>query len=99
MTANRRRGVLSIDEGTTGTRAAIVLDDGRATPPVYLPISVHSPDHLRVEQDAAEIWAKTSQVCREALEWAQAHDVEIIGVSIATQRATVLLWDTVTGSR
>ncbi|GAA2355021.1 FGGY family carbohydrate kinase [Nonomuraea africana] len=97
MTADRRRGVLSIDEGTTGTRAAIVLDDGRATPPAYRPISVHSPDHLRVEQDAAEIWAKTSQVCREALEWARAHGVEVTGVSIATQRATVLLWDTATG--
>ncbi|MER6508309.1 FGGY family carbohydrate kinase [Nonomuraea sp. NPDC001636] len=97
MTGRTRRGILSVDEGTTGTRAAVVLDDGSAAPPAYRPISVHSPDHLRVEQDAMEIWAKTAEVCAQALEWARAHDVEVTGVSIATQRATVLLWDTVTG--
>ncbi|GAA3200911.1 FGGY family carbohydrate kinase [Nonomuraea roseoviolacea] len=98
MTRERRRGVLSIDEGTTGTRAAVVLDDGGAAPAAYLPISVASPDHLRVEQDATEIWVNTVRVCREALDWAAAHRVEIAGVSISTQRATVLLWDTVTGA-
>ncbi|MEU0572414.1 FGGY family carbohydrate kinase, partial [Nonomuraea sp. NPDC005983] len=98
MTRQRRRGVLSIDEGTTGTRAAVVLDDGSTTPPAYLPISVRSPDHLRVQQDGAEIWANTLRVCREVLDWASAHQVELTGVSISTQRATVLLWDTVTGS-
>ncbi|SEN34000.1 FGGY family carbohydrate kinase [Nonomuraea pusilla] len=97
MTRERRRGVLGVDEGTTGTRAAVVLDDGRAAPPAYLPLSVRSPDHLRVEQDAGEIWANTVQVCREALERAAADGVEVTGVSISTQRATVLLWDTVTG--
>lgn len=97
MTRRRRRGVLSIDEGTTGTRAAVVLDDGGAAPPAYLPISVRSPDHLRVEQDGTEIWTSTVRVCRQALEWAAAHRVEITGVSISTQRATVLLWDTVSG--
>ncbi|WP_433206127.1 FGGY family carbohydrate kinase [Nocardia sp. CA-107356] len=98
MTRERRRGVLSIDEGTTGTRAAIVLDDGDTAGPAYLPISVKSPDHLRVEQDATEIWVNTVRVCRAALDWAASHRVEVTGVSISTQRATVLLWDTVTGS-
>ncbi|WP_067178006.1 FGGY family carbohydrate kinase [Microtetraspora niveoalba] len=98
MTRERRRGVLSIDEGTTGTRAAVVLDDGGAAPAAYLPISVRSPDHLRVEQDGTEIWLNTVQVSREALDWAAANGVEITGVSISTQRATVLLWDTVTGA-
>ncbi|WP_433225856.1 FGGY family carbohydrate kinase [Microtetraspora malaysiensis] len=98
MTRERRRGVLSIDEGTTGTRAAVVLDDGGATPAAYLPISVRSRDHLLVEQDATEIWVNTVQVCRTALDRAAADGVEITGVSISTQRATVLLWDTVTGT-
>jgi glycerol kinase len=97
MIRERRRGVLSIDEGTTGTRAAVVLDDGGAAPAAYLPISVRSPDHLRVEQDGAEIWENTVRVCRTALERAAADRVEIAGVSISTQRATVLLWDAVTG--
>ncbi|GGV02326.1 glycerol kinase [Actinomadura cremea] len=97
MIGERRRGVLSIDEGTTGTRAAVVLDDGGAAPPAYLPISVRSPDHLRVEQDAAEIWANTIEVCRRALARAAADGVEVVGVSVSTQRATVLVWDTATG--
>jgi len=50
-----------------------------------------------VEQDAVEIWNRTLGVCREALDAVTATGTTVAGLSIATQRATVLVWDTTTG--
>ncbi|MFG3254664.1 FGGY family carbohydrate kinase [Streptomyces sp. NPDC048172] len=90
-----RRGVLAIDEGTTGTRAGIVHDDGSAGEVFYRPIKVTHPDPLSVEQDAMEIWTATLDVARQAL--ASADGTEITSVALTTQRATAILWDRVTG--
>ncbi|WP_153504504.1 FGGY family carbohydrate kinase [Cumulibacter manganitolerans] len=88
-----RPGILGIDEGTTGTRAAVVLADGSIGPVFYEPLMVSTPDGRRVEQDAGEIWAKTSDVARQARAWAEANGVQLAGLSIANQRATSVLWD------
>ncbi|MDJ1135007.1 FGGY family carbohydrate kinase [Streptomyces iconiensis] len=90
-----RKGVLAIDEGTTGTRAGIVLDDGSVRRVFYRAIKVSHPDALSVEQDPMEIWTATLDVCREAL--AEADGVEVTAVALTTQRATAILWDRVTG--
>lgn len=87
--------MLAIDEGTTGTRAGIVLDDGSVHEVFYRPIKVTHPDALSVEQDPMEIWTATLDVCRKAL--AGADGVEVTAVALTTQRATAILWDRVTG--
>lgn len=92
-----RRGMLGIDEGTTGTRAAVVLDDGSVGESFYEPIALIAPDSQRVEQDPAEIWRKTRAVARRAVAWAAGHSVDLAGVSIANQRGTSVLWDLGTG--
>ncbi|MFC5183344.1 FGGY family carbohydrate kinase [Actinomadura harenae] len=95
--APRRPGVLAVDEGTTGTRAGVVLQDGSVARVAYRPIGVDHPDHDSVEQDAAEIWTATLEVCREALAAARADGVEVTAVALSTQRATAVLWDRETG--
>ncbi|WP_369205513.1 FGGY family carbohydrate kinase [Streptomyces sp. PU-14G] len=90
-----RRGVLAIDEGTTGTRAGLVLDDGTVGQVFYRPVQVSHPDPLSVEQDPMEIWRATLEVCRQAL--AAADGTEVTAVALTTQRATAILWDRVTG--
>ncbi|NGO69705.1 FGGY family carbohydrate kinase [Streptomyces boncukensis] len=90
-----RRGILAVDEGTTGTRAGIVYEDGSAGPVHYRPLTVGHPDPLSVEQDPMELWAATLDVARQAL--AAAERTEVTAVSLATQRATALLWDRVSG--
>ncbi|MER7083871.1 FGGY family carbohydrate kinase, partial [Saccharopolyspora kobensis] len=92
-----QRGVLSIDEGSTGTRAAVVTADGASGPSFYQPIAVLHPDPLRVEQDADELWRRTLDVARQAVRWAGDNAVEITGVALCTQRATAVLWDRETG--
>ncbi|MBA0052386.1 carbohydrate kinase [Streptomyces sp. AJS327] len=92
-----RRGVLAVDEGTTGTRAGVVLDSGAVDEVFYQPIRVSHPDPLSVEQDPMEIWTATLDVCRRALNHAREEGVEVTAVALTTQRATAILWDRVTG--
>jgi len=89
----RRRGILSVDEGTTGTRAGVVLDSGAVAHVAYRTIAVDHPDENSVEQDPVEIWTATLEVCRDALAWARANDVEVVALALSTQRATAMLWD------
>ncbi|GAA2594956.1 FGGY family carbohydrate kinase [Streptomyces tubercidicus] len=92
-----RRGVLSIDEGTTGTRSGVVLDSGAASEVFYRSIRVSHPDELSVEQDPMEIWTATIEVARRAVGRAGEEGIEIAAVALSTQRATAMLWDRVTG--
>ncbi|GCE01370.1 FGGY family carbohydrate kinase [Embleya hyalina] len=93
----RRLGILSVDEGTTGTRAGVVQDSGAVTHLAYRTIAVDHPDEDSVEQDPMEIWSATLDVCREALAGARADGVEIVALALSTQRATAMLWDRRTG--
>lgn len=96
-TAHPSRGVLAVDEGTTGTRAGVVLESGSASEVFYQPIKVSYPDALSVEQDPMEIWTATLDVCRRALAHAEEQGVSVVALALTTQRATVVLWDRITG--
>ncbi|MCG7523449.1 carbohydrate kinase [Streptomyces sp. OfavH-34-F] len=95
--AASRRGVLAIDEGTTGTRAGVVLDSGGAHEVFYRSIAVSHPDDHSVEQDPMEIWTATLDVARRAVAAARAEGIAVTAVALSTQRATAMLWDRVTG--
>ncbi|MEV6102961.1 FGGY-family carbohydrate kinase [Nocardia sp. NPDC051981] len=92
-----RRGILAVDEGSTGTRAAIVGEDGSCGPSFYAAVDVVHPEPSRVEQDAEQLLQRTVGVAGRAVAWARDNGVEIAGMSICTQRATAILWDRVTG--
>ncbi len=96
MTRNRNV-ILAIDEGTSGTRAAVVDADGQVSCLEYLPLSVDSPRPGVVEQDANAILEKTLAVCRATLARAASEQLNVVALAIATQRATAVLWDTHTG--
>ncbi|MBN9748155.1 carbohydrate kinase [Amycolatopsis sp. A1MSW2902] len=92
-----RRGILAVDEGSTGTRAAVVGEDGMSGPSFYTAVDVVHPEPSRVEQDAAQLLERTLDVARQAIAWAGENGVEIVGMSVCTQRATAILWDRETG--
>jgi glycerol kinase len=84
--------VLSIDQGTTGTTALVVAQDGRILARAYSEFTQHFPEPGWVEHDALEIWDVTKEVSRRAL--AEAGDeASVEGVGITNQRETVVLWD------
>ncbi len=89
--------ILCVDEGTSGTRAAVVGRDGRVGGQVYVPLEVSCPRPGVVEQDADVLLEKTVAVCREAIQRAQAAGQRIVAMAIANQRCTAVLWDTHTG--
>lgn len=89
--------ILCIDEGTSGTRAAVVSRDGAVHGQVYEPLDVSCPRPGVVEQDADVLLEKTVAVCRRAIERAHAAGQRVAALAIATQRCSAVLWDTHTG--
>ncbi len=89
--------ILSIDEGTTGTRAALVHADGRIDSLEYRRLRVTSPRAGIVEQDANEILARTVEAIQATMAQAKHRGLEVGGIAIATQRSTAVMWDSQTG--
>ncbi|MGE3930606.1 MAG: glycerol kinase GlpK [Hyphomonadaceae bacterium] len=89
--------ILAIDQGTTSTRAiAFDLDfNPRAT--AQLEFTQHYPQPGWVEHDAEEIWTKTLQVCREAVDGVGGA-ANIAAIGITNQRETTIVWDRATGA-
>ncbi|MCM2504319.1 FGGY family carbohydrate kinase [Aureimonas altamirensis] len=92
-----QQAILAIDEGTSGTRAALVRADGGVTAPAYAPLKVTTPRHGVVEQDADALLETTLTMCRKVIASAPAEGLEIAALALTTQRATGVLWDTETG--
>jgi glycerol kinase len=87
--------ILALDQGTTGSTALVFDLDGELLGRGYREFAQHFPEPGWVEHDAAEIWAVTEAVAREALEDAGAAEVDAIGIT--NQRETVVVWDPATG--
>ena len=92
--------ILSIDQGTTSTRAIAfeVSPEGEFSVLAVSQIELaqHFPRSGWVEHDAEEIWRATLQTCREVIK--KAGSVErFAAVGITNQRETSVLWDARTG--
>ena len=89
--------VVSIDQGTTSTRA-IVFDHAG------LPVGSGQLEHRQifpkagwVEHDAVEIWKNTREVIGLALGSANLTRHDVVAVGITNQRETAVVWDKATG--
>ena len=89
--------ILVIDEGTTGTRAAIVDRESRITASAYAEFTQFHPAPDRVEHDPEEIWRKTLAVIGQALDDSGLALSDIAAIGITNQRATTVVWDRTTG--
>ena len=92
---------ITIDEGTTSTRALMISDTGRIIKTIQKEITQYYPEPGWVEHDATEIWDKTLACIREltkaCLDQGLAHAEEISGIAITNQRETTVLWDAKSG--
>ncbi|UFN45259.1 glycerol kinase GlpK [Nocardioides okcheonensis] len=89
--------VLSIDQGTTSTRAMIFDHSGSV-------VAVDQVEHEQifpragwVEHDPIEIWENTRKVIGGALAKANLNSKNIAAVGITNQRETAVVWDKNTG--
>ena len=89
--------MLSIDQGTTSSRAVVFDHGGRVVAMAQREFTQYFPQPGWVEHDANEIWQTQLAVLREVLMHAgiTAHQVRALG--IANQRETTVLWDRQTG--
>ena len=89
--------VISIDQGTTSTRAIVFDRAGRV-------VSVGQKEHAQimpaaglVEHDPLEIWQNVQEVVGTALGRADLTESDIAAIGITNQRETTIVWDRATG--
>lgn len=89
--------VLSIDQGTTSTRAIIFDHEGRLAGVSQREHRQYFPHPGWVEHDAAQIWRNTEWVLQQALANQHIEPSQIAAIGITNQRETCVLWDPETG--
>ena len=89
--------ILSIDQGTTSSRAIVFDAAGRACGQAQKEFRQHFPHDGWVEHDAMEIWNDTLALCQQALRNARVEARQLAAIGITNQRETTVLWDRKTG--
>ncbi len=92
------RFVLSLDQGTSSTRAMLVDERGAIRALSQREIPLYYPHPGWVNQDADELWESTLAVAREAIAAADVSPGQIAAIGITNQRETTILWDRMTGN-
>lgn len=88
-----KKHILSIDQGTTGSRAFIFDPQGRLIASAYREFRQYYPKPGWVEHDAQEIWSSVEHVIRRAVSKSRVDPQSIAGIGITNQRETTVLWD------
>ena len=89
--------VAAIDQGTTSTRCLLFNRSGRMLAVAQREHRQHYPRPGRVEHDAAEIWRNVTRVVPAALRSAGLGPDNLVGLGIANQRETTVIWNRHTG--
>ena len=89
--------ILTLDQGTTSTRAILFDARGRALAEAGRPLEQFYPADGWVEHDAEEIYRAAVEVLREALSKSGRDTSEVAAIGITNQRETVVVWDKATG--
>ena len=89
--------ILSIDQGTTSTRAVVYDAAGRALGAASRELTQHYPRPGWVEHDAEEIWASVREVVPQALAQAGVEARRLTAIGLTNQRETVVLWERADG--
>lgn len=84
--------VLAIDQGTTGTRCAIVDKAGKIVSFAYLKHDQFYPRPGWVEQDPEQIWDNTKAVIKKALSTGHIETSSLVAIGLTNQRETTVVW-------
>jgi glycerol kinase len=89
--------ILSIDQGTTSTRAIIWDKKGKIISSSQREITQYYPEPGWVEHDPSEIWITVQSAIADALIKGAIQPAEIASIGITNQRETTVIWDKDTG--
>ncbi|UOO81139.1 glycerol kinase GlpK [Uruburuella testudinis] len=89
--------ILSLDQGTTSSRAMIFNRAGEVAGKAQKAFAQHFPEPGYVEHDAKDIWSSQVSVLAEVLAQSGIAAADIAAVGITNQRETTIVWDRKTG--
>ena len=92
-----KKYVVAIDQGTTSTRCMLFTHEGLSVASQQMEHDQIYPKPGWVEHDAMEIWSRTQDVIRGALDKARIRSADIAAIGITNQRETTVIWDKNTG--
>jgi glycerol kinase len=89
--------ILSLDQGTTSSRAVIFDHDGKIVNIAQKEFTQIFPQPGWVEHKPMEIWGTQIGVANEALQTASIKPAQIAAIGITNQRETTVVWDKKSG--
>ena len=89
--------ILSIDQGTTSSRAILFNREGGIVAVSQKEFEQIYPKPGWVEHDPLEIWSSQVSVVTEAIAKAGLNSIDIHAIGITNQRETTIVWDKETG--
>lgn len=90
--------ILSLDQGTTSTRAILFNKKGEIVHTAQREFTQYFPKPGWVEHNANEIWGSVLAVIAELLSSSTVKPEQIAGIGITNQRETAVVWDKETGN-
>lgn len=92
-----KKYILSIDQGTTSTRAILVNKYGEEVCKAQRPVDCVFPRPGWVEVDADRLWISVIDVLNELLVLGDVSMDDIAGIGLTNQRETTIVWEKATG--
>lgn len=89
--------ILSLDQGTTSSRAILFNKDGEISGMAQEEFKQYFPHPGWVEHDANEIWKSILSVISKLFSETGVKPEQIAGIGITNQRETAVVWDKETG--
>lgn len=89
--------ILSLDQGTTSSRAIIFNKNGEIVHSAQKEFKQYFPKPGWVEHNPNEIWGSILSVVAEVLSESEIKPEQIAGIGITNQRETTVVWDKETG--
>lgn len=89
--------LLALDQGTTSSRAILFTQRGEVAASAQIPFAQHYPKPGWVEHDPMDLLDSQFRAAAECLEQGNIRPSQIIGLGLANQRETALLWEKDTG--
>ncbi|MEC0346584.1 glycerol kinase GlpK [Peribacillus frigoritolerans] len=90
--------ILSLDQGTTSSRAILFNEKGEIVHSSQKEFTQHFPKPGWVEHNANEIWGSILAVIAGVLSESGVKPEQIAGIGITNQRETAVVWDKETGA-
>ena len=89
--------ILSIDQGTTSSRAIIFDQSAQVISQAQEEFNQIFPQHAWVEHQPDDIWHSVLRTSQQAIEHAGISPSDIAAIGITNQRETTIIWDRKTG--